>query len=63
MLSSATAALSENSQDVNRYRQLLGDEATVLSDDEIERIRCHADAMARVIVDAFIRQMSRTQAA
>ncbi len=41
---------------IGRCRELLGDEAEGLSDDEIERVRRHADAMARVIVEILLEQ-------
>jgi hypothetical protein len=37
-------------------RELLGEEADGLSDHDIDRIRQHADAMARVIVEIFLDQ-------
>ena len=40
---------------VDRCRELLGDEADVLSDAEIEQIRRHAETLARVVIDAFLR--------
>ena len=41
---------------VARCRELLGDEADGLSDDDVDRIRRHAEAMARVIVEMFLEQ-------
>jgi hypothetical protein len=41
---------------VARCRELLGEEADSLSDHDIDRIRQHADAMARVIVEMFLEQ-------
>jgi phosphate uptake regulator len=38
---------------IARYRELLGDEARDLSDEDIEAIRRHAQAMAHALVDAF----------
>ena len=35
-------------------REILGNEAARLSDDEVEQIRRRADVMARVIVDVFL---------
>jgi len=43
-----------------RCRELLGDEARHLSDDEIEAIRRHAHAMAHVLVDVFLTDEPRT---
>jgi hypothetical protein len=39
---------------IERARELLGDEAVDLSDEEIERIRRHADAMAQVLIEVFL---------
>jgi hypothetical protein len=39
---------------IARCRELLGAEATGLSDDEIDVLRQHADAMANVLVDIFL---------
>jgi len=41
---------------IARCRELLGDEADGFSDHDIDRIRRHVDAMARVIVEIFLRQ-------
>ena len=38
---------------IARYRELLGDEACDLSDEDIEAIRRHAQAMAHALIDAF----------
>lgn len=39
---------------IARWRELLGEDAEGLSDDEVEQIRRHADAMVRVIVEMFL---------
>ncbi len=39
-----------------RCRELLGEEAEGLTDDEVDRIRRHADAVAHVIVEMFLEQ-------
>lgn len=39
--------------EIARYRELLGDEARDLSDEDIETIRRHARAMAHALIDAF----------
>ena len=36
---------------IDRCRELLGDEAADLDDDEIDRIRRCADTMARVVIE------------
>jgi hypothetical protein len=41
---------------IARCRELLGDEADGFSDEEIDRIRRHADAVAHVIVEMFLEQ-------
>lgn len=41
---------------IGRCRELLGEEADGLSDDDVDRIRRHAEAMARVIVEMFLEQ-------
>lgn len=35
---------------IGRYRQLLGDEAEMLSDEEVHEVARHADAMARLLI-------------
>ena len=37
-----------------RCRELLEDEASELSDEQVEAIRQHADAMAHVLVEIFL---------
>jgi hypothetical protein len=41
---------------VARCRELLGDEAEGLSDEEIDHIRRHADAVAHMLVEMFLEQ-------
>lgn len=41
---------------IERCRGLLADEADDLSDDDLDRVRRHADALAHVIVDIFLAQ-------
>ena len=36
-----------------QYRELLGDEACDMPDEDIEAIRRHAQAMAHALIDAF----------
>ncbi len=43
-----------DSASIARCRELLGDEAEGLSDRDVDRIRQHADTMARVIVEVFL---------
>lgn len=39
---------------IARCRELLGDEAVGLSDEDVDQIRQHADAMAHVLIDIFL---------
>jgi len=39
---------------LDRCRELLGDEADGLSDQDVDLIRQHADAMAHVLVEIFL---------
>jgi hypothetical protein len=39
---------------IARCRELLGDEAVGLSDEEVDRIRRHADAMAHLLIELFL---------
>ena len=41
-----------------RCRELLGDEAAAASDEELDRVRRHAAAMAHVLVLAFLEDRS-----
>jgi len=41
-----------------RTRELLGDEAHGLTDEDIDRIRAHADAMAHLLIEAFLNDAS-----
>lgn len=45
-----------NASTIARCRELLGDDADGLSDQEIDQIRRHADAVAHVIVEMFLEQ-------
>lgn len=39
---------------IARCRELLGDEARELSDEDIDAIRRHAQAMAHTLIDVFL---------
>lgn len=39
---------------IDRCRELLGDEAADLCDDEIDRVRRSADTVARVVLELFL---------
>ncbi len=41
---------------VDRCRELLGDEAADLDDNEIDRIRRCADTLARVVIEMFVNE-------
>jgi len=41
---------------IARCRELLGEEAEGLTDEDIDHIRRHADAVAHVIVEMFLEQ-------
>ena len=45
---------------VARCRELLGDEADTLTDEDIDLIRRHAETMAQIVVEMFVesRQIS-----
>lgn len=44
---------------ISRCRELLGDEANALSDKDVDQVRRHADAVARLIVEVFQKQAHR----
>ncbi len=41
---------------ISRCRELLGDEAIGLTDDDLDDIRRHAQVMARTLVEVFLQQ-------
>ena len=45
---------------IERCRELLGDEAVGLSDEEVDQIRRHAETMARVMIDTFLEHRPST---
>ena len=45
-------------QMIERWRVLLADDADDLSDEDVDRLRRHADVLARVIIDVFLDQMT-----
>jgi hypothetical protein len=45
-------------QMIERWRGLLADDADGLSDEDVDRLRRHADVLARVIIDVFLDQMT-----
>jgi hypothetical protein len=46
---------------IARCRELLGNEAEGLSDEEIDRVRRHADAVAHVIAEMFLDQRAEEE--
>ena len=46
---------------IARCCEILGDEAVALSDAEVDQLRRQADAMAHVIIDAFLEQRASQQ--
>ena len=46
---------------IQRCRELLGDEAVGLTENELDAIRRHAHAMAHTLIDVFLHQATRTQ--
>jgi hypothetical protein len=45
---------------IDRCREMLGDEAADMDDDEIDRIRRCADTMARVVIELFLEEKRLT---
>jgi len=41
---------------IPRCRELLGDEAIGLTDDDLDNVRRHAHVMARTLVEVFLQQ-------
>jgi len=50
-----------NQLPIERCRQLLGDEARDLSDEDIEAIRRHANAMAHTLTELFLQQANEVR--
>jgi hypothetical protein len=46
---------------IDRCRELLGDEADCLSDEQIGQILRHAETMAHVVISAFLERRSTIQ--
>jgi len=45
---------------LGRCRELLGDEGVELSDEQLDAIRQHAQAMANVLVELFLTESSQS---
>ena len=41
---------------IERCREILSDEANELSDDDVDQMRRHADAMAHAIIEIYLEQ-------
>ena len=39
---------------IDRCRELLEDDAIGLSDEEVDRVRRHADVVARIVIELFL---------
>ena len=46
---------------IARCRELLGGEAAGLSDEDVDRIRQHAETMAHVLIEVFLEDRSTIQ--
>jgi hypothetical protein len=46
---------------IAHWRELLDDETDILSDQDIDRIRQHADAMACVLVEIFLENSTTSE--
>lgn len=55
------ADLTADQISIDRCRELLGDEAIGLSDDEIDQIRRHAEMMAQVLIEVYLHDRSTVQ--
>lgn len=45
---------------IDRCRELLEDDASGLSDEEVDRVRQHADVVARVVIELFLKNRRTT---
>ena len=45
---------------IERCRELLGNEAIDLSDDEVDRIRAYADTVAQTVIEMFLNEKRPT---
>lgn len=55
-----SAAIPNDDISIDRCRELPGDEAADLSDDEVDRIRRCADTMACVVIEMFVEEKRPT---
>ena len=52
------ALLDADQISIDRCRELLGEEAVGLLDEHVHQIRRHAEAMAHVVIEAFLEDRS-----
>jgi hypothetical protein len=52
---------TQQSLSLTRCRELLGDDADGLSDQDVERVRDHADTMAHVVIALFLQQQRHSE--
>jgi len=45
---------------IGRCRELLEDDAIGLSDEEVDRVRRHADVVARIVIELFLESRKAT---
>jgi hypothetical protein len=45
---------------IDRCRELLADDAIGLSDEEVDRVRRHADVVARIVIELFLESRKAT---
>jgi hypothetical protein len=45
---------------IDRCRELLEDDAIGLSDEEVDRVRQHADVVARIVIELFLKNRKTT---
>jgi hypothetical protein len=50
---------SESVLPLSRCRELLGDEAAGVSDEELDRVRRHADALAHALIEIAVERQSQ----
>jgi hypothetical protein len=55
------ADLAADQISLDRCRELLGEDAAGLSDEQVDRIRQHAETMARVLIEICLRDSSTTE--
>ncbi len=45
---------------IDRCRELLDDDAIALSDEDVDRVRRHADVVARIVIELFLASRKTT---